>query len=99
LLNFEQKVEGTKGSAYFYNFVLPFAYHYITVTKDGQTRTEKDYGQGDSTYTYQLQAFADAVQRSLPFSSTAQDGILNMKVIDMIYTKAGLTPRGKFQAN
>jgi len=41
-----------------------------------------------------LRAFADAVEGRKPVVNTASDAVANMEVIDAIYAKAGLKPRG-----
>ena len=54
--NVYARVVGTKGELYIYNFVAAFAYHYITISTQGDDgkgtkRTEKVYGiAGWSTY-------------------------------------------------
>ena len=49
---------------------------------------------GDSTYTYQLRAFLKAVRDGKPMPTDAVDAIANMRVIDAVYEKSGLRPRG-----
>ena len=49
---------------------------------------------GESSYTCQLRAFADAVLHGKPVLTPASDAVANMKVIDDIYRAAGLEPRG-----
>jgi len=39
-------------------------------------------------------AFAEAVQQQKSFSTTAEDGVRNMAVVDAVYKKAGLPVRG-----
>jgi len=89
------EVQGTKGSLHWTNLVLPTAYHSITVKTDKGTRTEKNYGDGGATYLYQLRAFADAVFEHKPLLTPGEDGVKNMRVVDMTYRKAGLLPRGE----
>ena len=66
--------------------------HLIRVRTRSGVRFERV--EGDSTYSCQLRAFAAAVREGKPLPTTAEDGILNMRVIDAIYRKAGLSPRG-----
>lgn len=88
------QVEGENGTLEMYNWVLPAIYHKITVKLNGQSaRTEKVYGDGNTTYTYQLRAFVDAVRNGAPFPTTAADGVANMHVIDAIYDKANMPRR------
>jgi predicted dehydrogenase len=67
-------------------------------------RTEnlpKQYGEGFSTYKYQLEAFVKAVKsgnnkdviNSIPGWVPGEDSIANMKVIDEVYTRAGMKLR------
>jgi predicted dehydrogenase len=62
------------------------------VVKPGSTTRERLTG--DSTYTHQLRAFAEHVRGGARMSSDARDAIANMRVIDAIYTAAGLPVRG-----
>lgn len=49
---------------------------------------------GPNAYVSQLRTFAAAIQTGTSFNTNPQDAINNMKVIDAIYEKAGLPPRG-----
>lgn len=87
-------------------FVFPSFYHYITVRdrRSNQTQTIKNYAENQSTYYYQLKAFAEAVKIAQNESSidkayetaftTGKQGIRNMEIIDEIYRKAQLVVRG-----
>ena len=46
-----------------------------------------------STYFHQLVAFRDAIVDGAPFHTTADDGVLNMELVDACYRAAGLEPR------
>jgi len=46
-----------------------------------------------SSYTYQLQAFADAVDFKKPIVTDAADSTANMEIIDQAYLAAGLDIR------
>lgn len=98
----ELRVECERGSVYLYNFVAPFAYHYISVTDaQGKTRTEKMYKrQGRkgqewwSTYRYQLEAFVDRVRGRAPdYWMEPEDSIAQMEAVEKIYEKSGLGVR------
>jgi predicted dehydrogenase len=56
--------------------------------------SRREYIQGASTYTYQLGAFVRAVREGVPVLTNAGDAVANMRVIDAVYAKAGLQPRG-----
>jgi predicted dehydrogenase len=64
----------------------------VTGDRDGTTRTERFSRR--PTYEYQLEAFCGAVLRGEPTLTPPEDSIANMRVLDAIYTAAGLTPRG-----
>ena len=46
-----------------------------------------------STYTYQLQAFADHLQHGTALPLGVDDAVTNMQYIDTAYTAAGMSPR------
>jgi len=89
------EIVGSKGKVTLNNFIFPSVYHSIVVEAEGASRTEKRYGNGLSTYYHQLDAFVAAIKEKRGFPTTTEDGVLNMKVIDMTYRKAGLKPRGQ----
>ncbi|EJD42076.1 NAD(P)-binding protein [Auricularia subglabra TFB-10046 SS5] len=92
-------VRGEKGEARVFNYVLPTAYHYITVNG----RTEKVYkpkdGKGEewwSTYRYQLEAFVDKVRGREPhYWMEGDDSVKQMEAVEQIYEKMELGVRPK----
>lgn len=77
------------------NFVAPFVYHNINVEpRDGPKRSEKVYGDGESTYELQLRAFISQLRGGESCPTDAQDAIHNMRVIDDVYRSAGMNVRG-----
>jgi len=87
--------------------IAPVFYHYLTIRQkdNGRTETIKNYGDNQSTYYYQLKAFAEAVKKfqeneySIDKAyeiayTTGKSGIRNMEIIDEIYRKSGLVVRG-----
>ncbi|KAK3835001.1 MAG: NAD(P)-binding protein [Linnemannia gamsii] len=83
-------------------YLLPGIYHYITVKDKATGKTEtlpKEYGEGFSTYKYQLDAFIKAVKsgnkdvNSIPGWVSGEDTIANMKVVDAVYTRANMKLR------
>eukprot|EP01117_Protostelium_nocturnum_P011100 TRINITY_DN402_c0_g1_i1.p1 TRINITY_DN402_c0_g1~~TRINITY_DN402_c0_g1_i1.p1 ORF type:complete len:365 (-),score=101.44 TRINITY_DN402_c0_g1_i1:56-1150(-) len=88
-------ITGDKGKIEFTNWLVPHAYHSLTVTPEGKSsRTEKVYKEGWSTYRYQLEAFADKLSGKEPKSwISAEDSIGNIASIDMVYEKSGLGRR------
>jgi hypothetical protein len=66
----------------------------ITVETDGGTRTIE--AERSTTYSHQLVAFRDAIERGTSFPTTADDGVATMAIIDACYVAAGLAPRPSF---
>jgi len=91
LLEISCGATGTLGEMSVFNPVAPQAYHRLTVKTAKGKRVEKLGNR--PTYLYQLEAFTDACLRGKPFPTTAEDGIVNMRVIDDIYRAAGMQPR------
>jgi predicted dehydrogenase len=82
---------GDKGRIDVFNFVAPQAYHRLTVRTANGKRVERLSKR--PSYSYQLDAFCDAVLRGRPVLTPPSDSVRNMTVIDEIYRKAGLSPR------
>lgn len=91
LIRITARVVGEQGELYVINPILPHLYHRLQTRTARGVRTEKV--PGDSTYTYQLRAFVKAIQGEGPLTDGC-DGLANMRVIDAVYEKAGLQPRG-----
>jgi predicted dehydrogenase len=83
---------GTKGVLKVLNPTLPSMYSRFSARIGGHRRRESFPRR--PTYTYQLEAFVAAVLDGEPLLTPPADSIANMKVIDDIYTAAGLRPRG-----
>ena len=92
LLRLDAKAVGDRGVLRVFNWVSPRPYNRLTVTADGYTRRERV--SGESSYTYQLRAFAAAVLHGEPVLTTPEDAAANMTVIDSVYQAAGLPVRG-----
>jgi predicted dehydrogenase len=86
------KVIGDRGEMHVINPTSPQLWHRMRVKSDGTTRTEKFTRK--PTYEFQLEAFCAAALRGEPTLTPPSDSIANMRVIDAIYTAAGMTPRG-----
>ena len=84
-------VVGTRGSVETYSFVVPSWDDRVVVKIGSSTRTE--YLGTISSYTYQLQTFADAVEFNKPFVTDAADTTATMEIIDQAYLAAGLDIR------
>jgi predicted dehydrogenase len=91
VLSLSAHVLGEAGELRVFNYVLPSAYHRLTVRAGGRTRREKVAG--EATYVWQLRAFADAALRGGPILTDARDAVRTMSLIDDVYRAAGLEPR------
>ncbi len=85
-------VVGDRGTMTALNPVIPQVWHRLTVTIDGQKRSETF--EKRSTYSFQLEAFAQAVRGGGPVLTGPDDAIANMRLIDAVYRAAGMQPRG-----
>jgi predicted dehydrogenase len=68
----------------------------LTVTRDGSAAssvTGAAAGGGETTYTYQLRAFAAAIHSGAPYPTTPENGLATMRLIDASYQAAGLPSR------
>jgi len=92
LLRIVTIVRGERGELRVINPVLPQLWHRLTVKTAQGKRSERVAG--ETSYTHQLRAFVQAVQQGTSVPTDAIDGVANMRVIDAIYTAAGLKPRG-----
>jgi len=92
LLRMAAFVRGDRGELSVFNPIAPHFYHRLKVRNDQGTRVE--HVRGDATYTHQLRAFVAAVRDGTPVPTGPEHGIANMKVIDAVYRKAGMQPRG-----
>jgi predicted dehydrogenase len=85
-------IRGEHGEVRVSNPFFPQVYNRIQVRGRQGKRSERI--SGETTYVYQLQAFVRAVQGEAAMPTDAADAVANMRVIDAIYQKAGLPPRG-----
>jgi predicted dehydrogenase len=90
-------VVGEHGQLRVQNFIHPhIRYRMTTMTAQGiQTVSSPPGESADTTYAYQLRAFAAAVLRGEPFPTTPEHAIVTMSLIDDVYRAAGLPPRGE----
>ncbi|MFF7546557.1 Gfo/Idh/MocA family protein [Streptomyces canus] len=85
------RIIGSRGEVLAPNFVLPHRDDRLVVrTGDGE-RTERLGTR--SSYTYQLEAFADRVRGGAPLPLDADDAVTTMTLIDAAYRAAGFEPR------
>ena len=86
------RVKGDDGELFVINPTSPQLWHRMRVKVKGNARTERFSRK--PTYEYQLEAFVAAVQHGEPTLTPPSDSIANMRVLDAIYTAAGMQPRG-----
>ncbi|QKV95850.1 hypothetical protein HUT19_32325 [Streptomyces sp. NA02950] len=85
------RITGTLGEATALNFVQPHLDDRVVVRTRAGERTE-ELGRR-SSYTYQLEAFADAVRHGAPLPLDADDAVATMTLVDACYRAAGFPPR------
>ncbi len=86
------RVEGSKGTMVVNNPLVPQMGNSIELTIDGNTTTEEFPRR--PTYSYQLDAFVDAVTNGTTPLTNADDAVQQMALIDRCYEAAGLPRRG-----
>jgi predicted dehydrogenase len=92
LLWLRARVRGDAGELRVINPYLPSYFHLLTVRTAGGIRRERV--PGETSYTHQLRAFAQAARTGAPIPTDGANGAATLRVIDAIYEKAGLMPRG-----
>ncbi|MER5211770.1 Gfo/Idh/MocA family oxidoreductase [Streptomyces sp. NPDC002838] len=85
------RIIGSLGEASAPNFVLPHLDDRVVVRTAEGERTERLGTR--SSYTYQLEAFADRVRGGGPLPLDADDALATMSLIDDSYRAAGFEPR------
>ncbi len=92
LLRLAARVAGDAGEMRVTNPIAPHFFNRLRVrTRSGRSVERVS---GEATYTHQLRAFARAVRQGEDVPTDGAHGVANMAVIDAIYRKAGLRPRG-----
>lgn len=90
------RIVGSRGEVLAPNFVLPQLDDRIVVRSADGERTERLGTR--SSYTYQLEAFADRVRGGTPLPLDADDALTTMTLIDAAYRAAGFEPRPRSAA-
>ena len=85
-------IQGDRGEVRVWNPFQPHLFHRMVVRTEGGTRRERFHRR--TTFSYQLQAFAQAVRGGAPMATSAADAASNLRVIEAIYAQAGLSRRG-----
>jgi predicted dehydrogenase len=91
-LEVNMRLSGTRGRIDLLNFVKPEVYHRLVVRNGSGRRVERV--PGGSTYGAQLAAFVASIRDGAPVLTTTDEAVRTLTVIDAIYEKAGLPPRG-----
>jgi predicted dehydrogenase len=86
------RIVGTGGSLLVQQPFLPQWGNSLELTKHSGV-THED-ATTEPTYDFQLRAFADAVRRRGGILTSIENAIANIRIIDQIYRRAGLLPRG-----
>lgn len=86
------KVEGETGRLRLLSPFQPHIFHRLMIEKNGEKRRERV--PGENSYILQLRAFARAIRSEKKMNTDPLDAIGNMRLIDAIYEKAGLSKRG-----
>ncbi len=86
------RVVGERGTLYVRNPLVPQNGHRIEITVQGKTKIE--ICDRRPTYSYQLDAFIEAIENQTPLFTGYEDAIKQMMVIDSCYDSAGLPLRG-----
>ena len=85
-------VRGTDATAVVPAFAVPHMDNRIVITRHGSTEEET---LGDQTsYSYQLAALENTLQSGAEFLIDVDDSVSNAELIDEVYRRAGLSPRG-----
>ena len=76
------------------NFIFPQRGRLVAVNdRRGGAVVADEPGDGESTYVYQLRAFAAAIASADPVPTSAEHAAVTMRLIDDAYRAAGLAPR------
>lgn len=88
---FTVKIVGATGEAFAHNYIKPPQDDRISITVGSDTTVE--HLGTRSSYTYQLDAFANHLRQGTPLPIDADDAVANMAMIDDAYRAAGMSPR------
>ena len=92
VLHLAARVTGARGELRVVNPIAPQTLSWLTVRSGGHHRRE--FTSRRPTYSYQLDAFYDAVRRGGPILTPPADSVATMTVIDAVYRAANMRPRG-----
>lgn len=89
------RATGSLGSVYIPDFLYQKYDDRIIINDSSGERVENcgDTASMKTSYTYQLEAFIDAVRHGAPYRTGADDAVANMALVDDCYRAIGLRPR------
>jgi predicted dehydrogenase len=90
-MDFTMRITGSDGEAFAHNFCAGGIDDRIAVSVAGNSRIE-EMGK-KSSYTYQLEAFAEHVRAGTPIFNDAEDALIQAEFIDSVYRAAGMPTR------
>ncbi|MFW0792291.1 Gfo/Idh/MocA family oxidoreductase [Gordonia sp. CPCC 205515] len=90
---FSLRVVGKSGSLYAHDFLGPNRDDRLTIIDSASGAVSVEHLGSRSTYTYQLEAFANAVQHGASLPIGLDDAVENMRYLDNAYRALGLEPR------
>jgi predicted dehydrogenase len=91
VLHLAARVVGEQGEMRVFNPISPQYASWLRVRSSGTRRTEIPSRR--PTYSFQLDAFCEAVLRDGPVLTGPEDAVANMEVIDAVYRAANMAPR------
>jgi predicted dehydrogenase len=94
VLDFSLRLVGSKGEAYAPAYLQAHLDDRIIITVGTEQRVE-DMG-ARTTYTYMLEAFTRLIRDGVPMRTDADDAVVQMHLIDDLYSAAGMRPRSVF---
>ena len=86
-------VQGSEATASSPAFAVPHLEPCLIIT-DASGRSRRESLGAETSYTYQLAAFAETLDTGEPFLFDIDDSVANAELIDTVYRRAGLEPRG-----
>jgi predicted dehydrogenase len=79
------------GEVFAHDYMLQYGDDGVEITTDAGATVE--HLGTRSTYTYQLEAFANHLEHGTPLPLGVDDAVTNMYYIDSAYRAAGMSPR------
>ncbi|MYR08870.1 Gfo/Idh/MocA family oxidoreductase [Gordonia sp. SID5947] len=90
---FSLRIVGENGSVFLHDYLAPSRDDRLTVVSSVDGTVAVEHLGTRSTYTYQLEAFAAAVEHGTALPIGLDDAVTNMRFLDDAYRAVGLEPR------